>query len=259
MKVAVSTWSLRDHVNKDFLLKDFPGFVKERYGVDAVELCQMHFQAQDARYLDEIVDGLRKAGAIVINMPVDTGNISQPDERKRNHDLEVMKGWMDVAAYIGCPSVRINTGSQDGSQGSGVVDLSITMNSYRRLVEYGEEIGVMVLLENHGGISADPDNIVRLFEGVGHKNFRACPDFGNFAPEVRYRGLEAMARYAVMAHAKTYDFDEKGRVPQFDFARCISILKGAGFDGYLSVEFEGKGDQLAGVRRTIELIKENWG
>ncbi|HHV62830.1 MAG TPA: sugar phosphate isomerase/epimerase [Firmicutes bacterium] len=254
MNVAVSTWSLRDHVNKDFPLKDFPGVVKEYYGVDAVELCQMHFQAQDSKYLDEIVDGIRMAGAVVVNMPIDTGNISQLDERKRNHDLGVIKGWMDVAAYIGCASVRVNT----GSQGPGIVDLAITVDSYRNLAEYGEKIGVMVLLENHGGISSDPENIARLFEEIGHKNFGACPDFGNFAPEVRYQGLMAMARYAVMAHAKTYDFDEKGQVPQFDFARCIAILKDAGFDGYLSVEFEGKGDQYAGVERTIELIKESW-
>ena len=59
MKLAVSSWSLRDHVNKDFPLKDFPRVVKERYGVEAVELCQMHFQAQDAKYLDEIINGLQ--------------------------------------------------------------------------------------------------------------------------------------------------------------------------------------------------------
>ena len=58
MKLAVSSWSLRDHVNKDFPLPDFPKVVKERYGIEAVELCQMHFQAQDSKYLDEVINGL---------------------------------------------------------------------------------------------------------------------------------------------------------------------------------------------------------
>lgn len=254
MKLAVSSWSLRDHVNKDFPLKDFPRVVKERYGVEAVELCQMHFQAQDAKYLDEIINGLQATGSVVINMPIDTGNISQLDERKRNHDIKIIKGWMDVAAYINSPNVRVNTGSQN----QGVVDLSITVDSYRKLAEYGEEIGVMVLLENHGGISADPHNIVKLFEEVGHKNFRACPDFGNFSPEIRYQGLEMMVKYAVIAHAKTYDFDEESAISISDFVKCLNILKSAGFDGYLSVEFEGKGDQYSGVERAIELIRENW-
>lgn len=254
MKLAVSSWSLRDHVNKDFPLPDFPKVVKERYGIEAVELCQMHFQAQDSKYLDEIINGLKTAGSVVINMPIDTGNISQLDERKRSHDIKIIEGWMDVAAYVGSPNIRVNTGSQD----QGVVDLSITVDSYRKLAEYGDKIGVMVLLENHGGISADPHNIVKLFEEVGHTNFRACPDFGNFSPEVRYRGLEMMAKYAVIAHAKAYDFDEESKMSEEEFIKCLNILKSTGFDGYLSVEFEGEGDQYSGIQRIIELIKVNW-
>jgi len=254
MKLAVSSWSLRDHVNKDFPLPDFPKVVKERYGIEAVELCQMHFQAQDSKYLDEIINGLQAVGSLVINMPIDTGNISQLDERKRSHDIKIIEGWMDVAAYINSPNVRVNTGSQN----QGVVDLSIPIDSYRKLAEYGEKIGVMVLLENHGGISADPHNIVKLFEEVGHANFRACPDFGNFSPEVRYQGLEMMAKYAVIAHAKVYDFDEESKMSEEEFIKCLNILKSTGFDGYLSVEFEGKKDQYSGVRRIIELVRANW-
>ncbi|MDI3543285.1 MAG: hypothetical protein PWP57_890 [Candidatus Atribacteria bacterium] len=254
MKLAVSSWSLRDHVNKDFPLPDFPKVIKERYGIEAVELCQMHFPAQDSKYLDEIINGLQAAGSVVINMPIDTGNISQLDDRKRSHDIKIIESWMDVAAYINSPNVRVNTGSQN----QGVVDLSITVDSYRKLAEYGEKIGVMVLLENHGGISADPHNIVKLFEEVGYENFRACPDFGNFSPEVRYQGLEMMAKYAVIAHAKAYDFDEGSGMSEEDFVKCLNILKSTGFDGYLSVEFEGKKDQYSGVQRIIELIKANW-
>lgn len=253
MYIAVSSWSLRDHVNKDFSLPQMAGFVKDRYGVNAVELCSMHFRNTDSAYLDEIKRGLQEAQVSVVNMPVDTGNISNRDERKRNFDLKVIKLWMDIAAYIGSPSIRVNTGMQEPPY-----DLSITAASYKELADYGEKVGVKVLLENHGGLSADPNNIVGLFEQVNSPYFRSCPDFGNFAPDIRYEGLQKIAKYADIAHAKTYDFDENGEVAEFDFKRCLDILKESGFDGCLSVEFEGRGDQYEGVRKTIELIKKYW-
>lgn len=253
MYIAVSSWSLRAHVNKDFPLYQMAKFVKDKYGVDAVELCSMHFWNMDTRYLDEIKKGLEEAGSKVVNMPVDTGNISNRDEQKRKFDLNVIKLWMDVAKYIGSPSIRVNTGMQEPPY-----DLSITADSYKELAQYGEKIGIKVLLENHGGLSADPDNIVNLFESVNSPYFRSCPDFGNFAPDIRYDGLDKIAKYAVIAHAKTYDFDEDGEVPQFDFKKCLDILKKNGFDGCLSVEFEGRGDQYEGVQKTIDLIKKYW-
>jgi len=251
VKIAISSWSLRSHVNKDFSLPELPRVVKQRYGISAVELCQMHFLRQDSSYLDEVYRSLKENNSVVVNMPVDTGNISQPDPTKRNHDIEIIKGWMRVAKCIGCPAVRVNTGGQL----PGSTDFSITIDSYRTLVGFGRTLGVKVLLENHGGISANPENILRIFSGVNDDYFAFCPDFGNFTPEVRYQGLERMAPHAFIVHAKTYDFDEKGELPTFDFGRCLKIIRQTGFDGYLSVEFEGEGDQYQGVQKTIDLIK----
>lgn len=249
MKLCLSTWSLRSHINQDFPFHEFPRVARERYGIRGIELCQMHFPPPDSRRLDQLLKAVEGNGATIVNIPVDVGNISQRDENKRAHDIRLIQSWVDVAAYVGSPSVRVNTGSQDGP-----LDLSITIDSYNRIADYAEPKGIKIGLENHGGISADPANILKLVEAVGINRFGTLPDFGNFAPEVRYAGLEAIAPYALVGHAKTYDFDPAGNVAEFDFARCLQILKDAGFDGWLSVEFEGKGDQYTGVQKTIELI-----
>lgn len=249
MKLCLSTWSLRSHIGKDFPFHEFPRVARERYGIHAVELCQMHFPSPDSRRLDQLLNAVAANDSTIVNLPVDVGNISQRDARKRDYDVQLIKSWVDVAAYVGAPSIRVNTGQQDNPP-----DLSITIASYNAIADYAEPKGVKIGLENHGGLSADPRNIVKIVESVGAGRFGTLPDFGNFAPEVRYEGLAMIAPYSLVAHAKTYDLDANGNVPEFDFARCLQILKDVGYDGYLSVEFEGKGDQYDGVQKTIDLI-----
>lgn len=258
MQLAVSSWSLRSHINNEmpwtgrrvgsdeFSVYYFPRFVKETFGVGAVEICEMHVPRPDARHLDKLTEGLRESGVRLVNMPIDLGDISQEDAEKRAHDLKLIKFWIDVAAYLGSPMARVNSGS--GS-------LESALAGYKELAEYGAGVGVRIVLENHGGLSADLGNLERMLTESG-PNFGACPDFGNFPEEKRYEGLELMAPHAVMAHAKTYDFDSNGQFTDFDFARCLSIIQNSGYDGYLSVEFEGKGPQREGVEHTIQLIRQ---
>jgi len=250
MKLCLSTWSLRSQINRDFPFHEFPKVAKERYGIEAVELCQQHFPPPDSRRLDQLLEVVTANGSTITNIPVDVGNISQRDAAKRAYDVKLIKSWVDVAAYIGAPSIRVNTGRQDGEP-----DLSITVASYNEIADYAAPKGIRIGLENHGGLSADPANIVKLVEAVGAKRFGTLPDFGNFSPEDRYRALEMIVPYALIVHAKTLDFDENGHMPQFDFARCLEIVHKGGYDGYLSIEFEGKGDQYDGVAKSIALIR----
>ncbi|MDP9380017.1 MAG: sugar phosphate isomerase/epimerase [Chloroflexota bacterium] len=257
MQLAVSSWSLRSHINnepswtgrpvgaRDFPVYEFPRYVKETFGVDAVEVCEIHIPRPDAARLDQLKESLQSSDVRVVNVPIDVGDISQPDATKREHDLKLIEFWLDVAAYLGSPAARVNSGSGN---------LESAIESYQRLARYGEQVGVRLVLENHGGLSADLGNIQRMLESVP-SNFGTSPDFGNFPEEKRYDGLALMVPRAAVVHAKTYDFNAAGEFHNFDFARCLSIVRDSGFDGYLSVEFEGKGDQPQGVRQTIDLIR----
>jgi len=161
---------------------------------------------------------------------------------------------------LGSKAVRVNTESvitrERKQQKPSSLDMAI--RSYTELSNYAQELNLKLLLENHGGLSSDPENILRIVESVNHSSFGLCADFGNFEEAMRYDGLRKMAPYTWMVHAKTYDFDEKGEVPQFDFSRCLAIFRDSGFDGFISVEFEGQGEQYQGVQRTIDLIHKYW-
>ena len=250
MKIAVSSWSVRNYINREFPFDQFPAVVRQRFGVDALELVSRHMPAPDMRHVDLFNAALRDNDVKVVNVPIDVGNISDRDARRRAHDLRAIKPWIDVAAELGSPNARINTGQQTPPY-----DLAVTIDSYRELAEYASTRGVRILLENHGGISADPANIIRLGEAVGWDRFATCPDFGNFAPEVRYEALALVAPHAALAHAKALDLDAEGNMPEWDFARCMRIMRDSGFDGYYSAEFEGKGEQYAGTQANIAAIR----
>jgi sugar phosphate isomerase/epimerase len=256
-------------VGKQFPLSGFGRVVKERYGISAVELCQMHFTTydfgfafpvQESYFLDDIRNTAKKDGIKIVNVPVDVGNISQADEAGRTFDLTVVKTWMAAAKRIGSQAVRINTESVITREQATRVEVSLskTRDSFRSLAGYAEELDIQLLLENHGGLSSDPENIIEVVKGVGSDHFGVCADFGNFPDDVRVEGLKKLVPYTKLVHAKTYDFDENDEVAEYNFGDCLRIFQDAGYSGYISVEFEGEGDQWEGVKRTIELIQKYW-
>jgi L-ribulose-5-phosphate 3-epimerase len=252
VRFALSSWSMRSHVNKDFPLAEFPRIARERFGFDAVELCSVHFANTDTRYLDRIKDNLVKYKMGFANMPIDTGNISQSDPLKRQFDIDRIVNWFAVAEYLGAEAVRVNTGAPEEGW-----DMSITVESYKQLAEKAAQLKLTLLIENHGGVSSRPEAMLEILQQVNAPNLKFCPDFGNFPDETRYDDLEKIMPYAYMLHAKTYDFDSTGAHNAFDFVRCLDIAKNTGFQGAISVEFEGDGDQYQGVEKTLALIKKN--
>lgn len=255
MKIAVASWSLhREFQEKRISLLDFPKIVKEKFSIEAIELNSPFFASLEENYLKDLRSRIDDLGMRLVNIAIDGQNISQKDEAKRTADLEDVKRWFHIAKLVGSPCVRVNTGSgEEGEDEEEVIKRCIV--GYKELATIGEREGIKVLLENHGGLSANPDNVVRIMEEVGSPYLRTCPDTGNFATEIRYEALKKIAPYMFVAHLKTYEFDEKGLEKTVDVKRCINIFKEAGFDGYFDIEFEGAGDQYEGVKKTINLLR----
>lgn len=272
MKICVSSWSLCQHICRGLSLSSFAKDMFKRYGVKGVELSQMTFRralpgwesagcvmAYDSDFLDRIVAGAEEVGAKIINIPVDLGNITGKDERRRAYDLNVLKGWIDVAAYVKSAYVRFNTGAclppepipVDPKQ-----DVSLAIDSYRLLLDYSEKVSVGILLENHGGITADPDAIVEIAKALKGRNFGIIADFGNFPDDIRYEAVEKIVPYTKLIHAKTYRINDAGEEATYDFGRCLKLFMDWGYDGWISVEYEGSGDQYTAVEKTIALIKK---
>ncbi|MCW4019800.1 MAG: sugar phosphate isomerase/epimerase [Candidatus Bathyarchaeota archaeon] len=263
MKISVSTWSLHHemphiqgkHGPYKTQLLDFPKVCVDEFGVYGAELCYQHFPTIDWDYLHQVEKSLDEFGVTLVNIPVDISSAAESDPEKRKQDFERIRRWFYIAKYLGSPSIRVNAG-----RGTDEAALERAIEGYTELVGTAEKTGVKLLIENHGGISSNPDNILTIIKEVGSKYLGTCPDFGNFPEEIRYEGLEKVAKYASILHAKTYDFDEQGethkRGTPLDFKRCVDIFKRQGYNGYYSIEYEGTGEEHEGVKKSVALLKK---
>ncbi|HEX6506389.1 MAG TPA: sugar phosphate isomerase/epimerase family protein [Chloroflexota bacterium] len=259
LTLALSSWSFHRQLpyygrgnwsppreGAEISILDFPG-ISATFGIADIEICQAHLASTDAGYLAEVRAAVERAGCRVINVPIDVGNLAEPDPEKREQEIASILPWIDAAHALGSPAVRVNTGrpgEMDEAQA-----LQIVADGYRRLAAVCDQRDMYILLENHGGLSSSPAAIMQLLESVGAPNFRLCPDFGNFAPEVREEGLRAMLPHAFIVHAKIIDLDDAGHHGAFDLDRCVQIVAESGYSGALSIELEGTGDPYEGVRR----------
>lgn len=265
LTLALSSWSLHRHLpsfdngvpghpeEEGIPVVEFPG-IAHSYGIGEIEICQQHLASTDPAYLTEVRGAVDAAGCRVINVPIDVGDLSQPDAATRDADLQLIEQWIDAAQQLGSPAVRVNTG-HPGNQDEAEALRNVAAG-YRRLAAYCAERGMTLLMENHGGLSAAPGAIMALVEAVDAPNFRLCPDFGNFAPAAREEGLREMLPHAAVVHAKVLDVDEQGRHSAFDLARCLELVRQSGYSGSLSIEFEGQGDERAGIATAQRLIQQ---
>lgn len=198
-------------------------------------------------------------------------------------DAEVQRicGQVDIAVALGAPVMRHDATQGKGARGFDLV-LPRLAEGCRRVTEYAAARGIRTCVENHGTFCQESDRVEKLMNAVDHPNFGWLVDVGNFlcADEDPVRAVGRAAPYAVHAHVKDfYIRSGNGRDPGEGFfrtrgmnylrgaivgqgdapvAQCLSILQKAGYDGWLSIEFEGMEDPMYGIRVGRDNVCRMW-
>ncbi len=200
-------------------------------------------------------------------------------------EIERLKFEVDVCAAMGCKTMRHDaTGGYNGEdrkKGFGFNNaLPVIVKGYKAVTEYAKTKGVKTCIENHGFFSQDSARVEAIINGVNDENFGALVDIGNFmcADEDPAKAVGNVAPYAVHVHAKDFHL-KKGTefIPPDGFfmtrggnflkgaiighgtvpvIQCLRILKNAGYNGYVTVEFEGMEDPKTGVRCGLNTLKK---
>ena len=127
-----------------------------------------------------------------------------------------------------------------------------------RLADFAAQRNLDVAIENHGGLSSDPEWLASVMNEVNRPNFGTLPDFGNFPPSVnRYDAVEMFMPYAKGVSAKASRFTPDGLERETDFFRMMRIVRDGGYSGYVGVESgagtqEGEADS---IRKTRDLLR----
>ena len=160
-----------------------------------------------------------------------------PEGDARRQQLQMARDWIDYAAVLGAPVIRIFAGKvPKGDTEQAAIERCI--EGINQSLEYASQKGVFLALENHGGITATPEQMLSIVQGVRPSPwFGVNFDSGNFRTDDPYRDLEAIAPYAINAQIKVA-VTRNGQKEETDLARVIQILKDAEYRGYVVLEYE---------------------
>ncbi len=261
-KISLAQWSLhRTLYSGDLDHLDFPAIAKNTFNLDAVEYVNSFFfdKAKDKAFLREMRTRASDLGVKSLLIMCDNeGNLGDPDDLKRKTAIDNHHKWVEAAKFLGCHSIRVNA----RSEGSYQDQVNLASEGLRKLTEFGEELGISIIVENHGGLSSNGEWLSTVMRKVDHPMCGTLPDFGNFKVTDdqwydRYLGVKELMPYAKAVSAKSHEFDSKGNEIHTDYFKMMDIVIESNYSGYVGIEYEGQSvNEMEGIMLTKSLLEK---
>lgn len=173
-------------------------------------------------------------------------NFALPAGPARDAEIASVKQWIDNAAILGAPHIRIFAGAAKELDPAAARKMCIS--AIEEVCEYAGKHGIFLGLENHGGIVAEPEGLLEIVKAVRSKWFGVNLDTGNFHTADPYAALAQCAPYAVNVQLKTEIKPAGATANQpADLPRLIQILRDANYQGWVALEYEAKEDPYTAV------------
>jgi sugar phosphate isomerase/epimerase len=278
MKIGVSMWSYFRSWKEGM---DIPGFIREakRAGADGVEL--LDFFYRDVKSKSAIEEdrekALRTLAEVGLPCPIFSvaQNFAKPDPADREQELGKILFGISEAKFYEAQVVRVFAGD--------VAD-GITFDQAREWIvdglaeasKHAANHGLKLALENHGTLAGRGDQVRGIIGDVRSRSgvdaLGANPDTGNFllVNQPSHEAIAEVASLANMVHFKDFKQAPEGHdgfaytaldgkrfvgtavgEGEVRLEECIRLLRESGFDGWLSVEYEGEEDPTTAVPRSI--------
>jgi sugar phosphate isomerase/epimerase len=224
-----------------------PEFVEtaRAIGLDAVELTSYYFPDTEPATLHDLKRHVFQQGLAVSGTAVG-GAFTEPDPKKLEAHIAMVKEWIDHSVVLGSPCMRVFAGPvPQGETEEKAVARAV--EGMKECAKYGAERGVLLAVEDHGGITATAEQVLKLVELVGSDWFGLNLDCGNFRADP-YREIEVCAPHALTTHVKVTTDSPQGRF-RLDYRRVMESLAKGGYHGPLSIEYEESDPATEGVPR----------
>lgn len=183
-------------------------------------------------------------------------DFANPDKEKRLADIELAKKWIEAAAEMGAPVLRVFAGKQP--EGYTWDETAEWMAEALSICAYhGARNGVVIGVQNHGDMLKSADEVLRILEMVGSEWLGTIVDTGFFLTEDPYADIEKVIPYAVNWQVKKLLSDRKG--PEIDMKKLVKIIRASEYRGYVPVETlptPGKEDEYDALAEVPVLLQK---
>jgi len=198
-------------------------------------------------------------------------NFVSPDGAERDKAIAHTKHCIDLAAQMGIPAIRLNSGrwgtiksfddlmkakgQEPALPGYSEDDaFKWCIDCIEKCIPHAEKAGVVMALENHWGLTTKPENVIRIFKAVNSPWLGVNMDTGNYVGDP-YPQIELLAPYATIVQAKTYYGGGEWYTLDLDYLKIAAVLRKAGFNGYVSLEMEGKESPETAVPKSLAVLR----
>lgn len=244
--ISLAQWALVEEVRAGkWKTLDFPRIAREDFGLNGIEFVNTLFEVPTEAYLSQLKQNAADHNvAMVLIMCDDEGDGCMDTRSGREQFARNHRKWVDIAHYLGCHAVRTNCRGPAGVNKNEA--LKWAAESYHLLLSYAEPAGIEIVIENHGGVSNDPDWMVSLMQLIDHPSFGAYPDWRQPGPE--FDNVTYLRKTAPFARGMSY----RNQPTEKMTADMIKIASQSGYKGWYGIESRGRDE----IRQGIGLLRK---
>jgi sugar phosphate isomerase/epimerase len=270
IKLSVSSYSYWHFKGDKFPIT---GVIDEaaKLGLDGIDVLHRQMESEDNAYLQNIKKHAFLNGIALTCLSIHQGFVT-PDKEELKKHIDHTNHCIELAYKMGIPCLRLNTGRWNtiksfdelmANRGIEPILPGYTeddgykwcVDGIQQCLQKAEECGVLLALENHWGLGSTPEGMLRIHDTVNSPWLGLLMDTGNFL-ENPYDKLEKIVNKTSFVQAKTYYGGGEWYSLELDYARIIAMLKKANYQGYISIEFEGKEPGTLGVKKSVDLLRK---
>ncbi|MBN8203383.1 sugar phosphate isomerase/epimerase family protein [Bacillus sp. NTK034] len=287
MKVGLSTYSLvRELRDGNMTVLDVIDWIAENGG-EHMEIVPYGFSVVDNAELAQQIKKRAEAARIELSAYSLPANFVQPTQEAFEQEVERLKEHVDIVNLMGIKIMRHDVTAFQLKPEEMTIHyfeehFDKLVEGSRQIADYAAQYGITTTIENHGFNVQSSDRVQRVIHAVNRPNFKTTLDVGNFLciDEDPLVGVKKNLKYAATVHLKDFYirpyFENPGdgvwfRTVNENYLRgaivghgdlnireIIRLIKGSGYDGYLTVEFEGMEDCRTGSKIGMDNVRRLW-
>lgn len=270
IKLSISSYSYW-HFKKDkySLFKVIDEAAK--LGVEGVDILHRQMESEENTYIQNLKRHAFENGIALTCLSIHQGFVfADKAEWQKNIDHTIK--CIELAAKMGIPCMRLNTGRwntiksfDDLMKNRGIEPIlpgyteddgfKWCIEGIEKCLPAAEQNGVLLALENHWGLGSTPEGMLRIKKAIDSPWLGLLMDTGNFL-ENPYEKLEMIAPQTKFVQAKTYYGGGEWYTLDLDYPRIVKILQKVNYQGYISIEFEGKETGELGAKKSVEVLRK---
>jgi sugar phosphate isomerase/epimerase len=253
-------------------------------GGEHVEIVPSGFEVPSKGNMAERIRAKAESVGLDISSYTVGANFIQATEEAYEAEIQRLLKEVDIGHRLGASLMRHDAASRPREEATienFEKDLPKVAGACRRIADHAGQYGITTSVENHGFHVQHSDRVQRLIQAVDRPNYKTTIDVGNFlcVDENPVAAVKKNISLASMIHLKDFYIRPGHEDPgegwfrtgggnylrgafvghgDLDMRRILKAIKDGGYDGYLSVEFEGMEDCRLASRIGMENARRFW-